>query len=100
MIPIPSGYLEGDDGLLYKYFNEKETWNDAQQKCASDGGNLAQKTVMRLMEYGWIGLSDQWQEGKWETPERKVLTYNQWDIGQPNNDGDADCVTQVKYPHA
>ena len=51
-----------------------KTWNEAQETCNEEKGNLAtifnQETrdvVRGLLRYGWIGLTRQWQEGKWQT---------------------------------
>ena len=38
---IPSGYTKGNDGFFYKVYSEKKSWNDAERRCASEGGHLA-----------------------------------------------------------
>ena len=99
---IPSGYQKGDDGHYYKYHGEKtSTWNDAQNTCRGEGGNLAiifnQQTrdvVRGFMAEGWIGLTDQWEEGKWQTPTQENAPYTSWSSGEPNSAGDEDCTEQ------
>ena len=97
----PAGYKKGRDGLYYKFYKDAKNWNDAQKSCHSEGGNLAiifnQKTrdiVRNFMSAGWIGVSDQWKEGHWETPIRKGIPYSSWSKGEPNNAGNEDCAMQ------
>ena len=98
---IPPGYKKGGDGYYYKYHGERKNWNDAQNICKREGGNLAiiwnQKTrdvVRGFMANGWIGLSDQWHEGRWQTPLRGNAPYTSWNRGEPNNAGNEDCTIQ------
>ena len=93
--------MEGKDGFLYKAFAEEKTWNEAQETCQRDGGNLAiiwneqtRDVVRGFMGEGWIGLTDQWQEGKWQTPDKNDTAYTNWAIHEPNDKGDEDCVLQ------
>ena len=44
------------------------------------------------MNNGWIGLTDQWQEGTWQTPVKGKVPYTNWGQGEPNNLGDEDCT--------
>ena len=81
----PDGYIKGEDGYYYKLHKEGRNWNDAQCSCKGDGGNLAiipnQQTrdvVENLMEHGWIGVTDQWEEGLWQTPTRRSIPYSFW----------------------
>ena len=98
---IPDGYKKGGDGYYYKYHSDRKNWNDAQRTCKSEGGNLAiiwnQKTrdvVHGFMKDGWIGVSDQWQEGRWQTPVKGNIPYSSWNGGEPNNAGNEDCTMQ------
>merc|ERR1711915_1019391 len=82
---IPGGYKRGSDGYYYKFHGERKNWNDAQNACKGEGGNLAiifnQQTrdvVRGFMSDGWIGVTDQWQEGKWQTPTRGNAPYSSW----------------------
>ena len=98
---IPSGYQRGNDGHYYKYHEETKKWNDAQNTCRGEGGNLAiifnQQTrdvVHGFMFGGWIGLTDQWQEGRWQTPTKENAPYTSWSGGEPNDAGGEDCTVQ------
>merc|ERR1739838_1049389 len=46
------------------------------------------------MKDGWIGVSDQWQEGRWQTPVKGNIPYSSWNRGEPNNSGNEDCTIQ------
>ena len=46
------------------------------------------------MSEGWIGVSDQWNEGTWQTSTRKTLPYTSWAQGEPNNEHEEDCAVQ------
>ena len=98
---VPDGYKKGSDGYYYKPYGEEKDWNEAQKICEGEGGNLAiifnQQTrdvVNGFMSNGWIGVSDQWQEGKWQTPTKESLPYTSWNVGEPNNAGGEDCTVQ------
>merc|ERR1739838_123875 len=98
---IPDGYKKGGDGYYYKYHTDQKNWNDAQRTCKSEGGNLAiiwnQKTrdvVNGFMKNGWIGVTDQWSEGRWQTPVKGNIPYSSWNRGEPNNAGNEDCTIQ------
>ena len=98
---IPPGYKKGGDGYYYKFHGERKNWNDAQNICKGEGGNLAiiwnQRTrdvVRGFMSDGWIGLTDQWQEGRWQTPLKGNAPYTSWNRGEPNNAGNEDCTIQ------
>ena len=103
----PGGYKQGADGYCYKFHPEKINWQEAQSVCKQDGGNLAiifdQKTrdvVRGFMSFGWIGHTDQWQEGKWQTPSKGDAPYTSWRAGEPNNyGGNQDCAIQDTYKY-
>ena len=98
---IPLGYRRGSDGYYYRFHSQKMNWNDAQNTCKREGGNLAiiwneqtRDVVRGFMTEGWIGVSDQSQEGKWLTPLNTPIPYSSWGAGEPNNLGDEDCTVQ------
>ena len=47
----------------------------------------------------WIGLTDQKQEGKWEwvNPGGSCSKFTKWTRGEPNNQGNEDCVVLSMY---
>ena len=46
------------------------------------------------MKDGWIGVTDQWGEGRWQTPLKASIPYSSWSRGEPNNAGNEDCTMQ------
>ena len=98
----PEGLRQGEDGYYYKFHEEKKDWHAAQCSCRGEGGNLAiiydQQTsdvVRCFMDKGWIGVTDQWDEGKWQTPTHGNIPYSFWSAGEPNNfRGQQDCAYQ------
>ena len=47
------------------------------------------------MSEGWIGITDVWNEGTWQTSTEKNLPYTSWAEGEPNNaDNAEDCAVQ------
>ena len=47
------------------------------------------------MTEGWIGVTDQWKEGTWQTATKENLPYTYWAPGEPNNSGNEDCAYQL-----
>ena len=102
-----SGYEIARDGFFYKYHHtEKRTWLGALSTCKSEGGSLAvipnfatREVAHGLMRKGgWIGLTDRWQELKWQTPDRKDATYFAWSQGQPDIwIKEEDCVEVMQW---
>ena len=101
---IPGQCGRGYDGYHYKYYKEEKTWIDAQTTCKNEGGNLAiinnyhtRDVVKSFMKWGWIGITDQWQEGIWQTPSGENVTFTLWRHGEPNNYlGDEDCAMEME----
>merc|ERR1712142_751870 len=107
---IADGFKLKGDGFYYKYFKAAKNYNAAQADCRKYNGNLAiiwndvtSKIVRSIMAHGWIGGSDQKNEGKWITPDtpwdprrgNKNLPWKNWNRGEPNNAGNEDCLHQL-----
>ena len=46
------------------------------------------QAIIKNYGYIWIRISDAEKEGTWKDPDNKeVLTFTNWDSGQPNNSG-------------
>ncbi|XP_019634953.1 PREDICTED: ZP domain-containing protein-like [Branchiostoma belcheri] len=99
-----AGYVSVD-GVCYKDFVEKKTYDAARQTCAADGGllampkdNTANSAVYNLVGAGkrWIGLTDIDIEGQWLFEDGQTLAsagYNDWNIDEPNDAGGGeDCL--------
>ena len=101
-------YLYIDNGtrrsnLGYDYFlsNLATTWNTAELACRIMGMNLARIDDRREYNYAfqifgqstpWIGLNDRHQEGHFVGSDGCVQGFLTWANGQPDNNGDEDCV--------
>ncbi|XP_056282838.1 C-type lectin domain family 4 member M-like [Pseudoliparis swirei] len=86
------------------------SWDDAREFCKIQGGDLAvinsrenHLAITRLISgYKdpqstgstdfWIGLTDTEQEGTWKWLDGTRLTEGYWIDGEPNNQGNEDCV--------
>ena len=91
---------------IYKVFQKKKDWIDAESHCVGWGGHLAsisslneQIFIDRLLQNSpdnavWIGLNDRQQEDRleWTDGTSVVSSYQFWNSGEPNNGGEEDCV--------
>ena len=81
------------DGYTYRIYYDKKSWDHAQEICQHWGGHLAVILDKKMRDYvhsimpetAWIGLTDRWAEGEWQTWDRKKVTYWYWREGEPNN---------------
>ncbi|MGO9465240.1 MAG: protein kinase domain-containing protein [Isosphaeraceae bacterium] len=86
-------------GKYYKVFNDFLSWHQARDKCQEMGGHLAivrndaeNRFILSLLSKtalgsAWLGATDEEREGRWVWVDGSDLTYNKWDINQPNNNG-------------
>ncbi len=85
-----------------KYFWTNSTsWEDAQAQGEAVGGNLvtindgneqnwAIQIRPRNVGYFWLGLTDKFQEGRWQWISGEPITYTYWRPGEPNNHSGAE----------
>ncbi|XP_063399303.1 perlucin-like protein [Mytilus trossulus] len=97
--------FEKYNGHCYYFGEDQLSWSDAQRKCQLIGGNLvkiedsSENTWLKSNTNGagtiayWIGLSDLVEgEFRW-TSDQEVVSYKNFDHGQPNNlRGNQNCV--------
>lgn len=77
-------------------------WTIARQNCVSMGGYLVTITsaaensfIFNLWPSGWIGLTDEVNEGQWRWVTGETYSYSSWNPGEPNNAGNEDYVQFV-----
>jgi hypothetical protein len=85
-------------GHWYKLYMEPMSWHEAKRFCEEQSGHLVTITsrqendfVTRLArsarDAGWIGLTDEREEGKWEWVTGEQVVFTAWARGEPNNKG-------------
>ena len=84
-------------GNTYQLSAEAKSWGEVQAKALQAGGNLvtvnsAEEEQWLQQTFGtaepfWIGLSDQFSEGRFEWASGQAFSYNNWALGQPNGAG-------------
>ncbi|KAM9398882.1 uncharacterized protein ACWYII_031318 isoform 8-T8 [Salvelinus alpinus] len=87
------------DSSLYFLSTETKTWEESRQDCQERGADLViinsreeQTFVFNLHLRAWIGLTDSVTEGTWKWVDGTPLTTGYWGTGQPDNNGQEDCV--------
>ncbi|NCR43314.1 MAG: tandem-95 repeat protein, partial [Microcystis aeruginosa SX13-01] len=88
-----------DTPITY-YLTTPTTWTDAQAQAQAMGGNLvtindAAENQFLVNAFGsnesfWIGFTDAVQEGDWKWINGEPVTYVNWSLGEPNNNGNED----------
>ncbi|XP_063438093.1 pulmonary surfactant-associated protein D-like isoform X2 [Mytilus trossulus] len=105
-ITCGSGWVQFMRSCYYFQFKSKMTWNAAKTDCHRKGGFLVKidntveswflKSFIIIDKnpgHVWIGAHDSVQESRfiWES-DNTVLTYTDWNTGEPNNAGQEDCA--------
>ncbi|XP_075904283.1 uncharacterized protein LOC142902754 [Nelusetta ayraudi] len=90
----------------YFFATSSKNWESSRQYCKSKGGDLVvvnsqeeQAFINQAIQKGthvWIGLSDILVERTWTWVDGTPLTLKFWYPGQPNSQGDQDCVELVQ----
>lgn len=95
-------YYYERDNVYFKVFKETISWKDAQAKCEMLGGTLAMPKDEDISNFIigiakkyslnglWLGATDEEEEGNWKWIDGTVMTYNNWNSGEPNNVGGAE----------
>ncbi|XP_042166229.1 brevican core protein-like [Oncorhynchus tshawytscha] len=92
-------------GNCYKHFNQRLSWEVAEQHCRMVGGHLVSIITPEeqdfinnnYKEYQWTGLNDKTIEGDFRWSDGNPLLYENWYRGQPDSyflSGE-DCVVMV-----
>ncbi|KAM7392700.1 hypothetical protein PAMA_007697 [Pampus argenteus] len=102
----PDWYEFGD--FCYKPFEDKKTWNDAQDTCRGLGAELV--SILSMTEQSWLesylylatsdvwtGLNDMFEPGMFAWSDEHMVTFTYWAPGEPNNYAgfSEDCVEML-----
>ncbi|MCZ8227089.1 MAG: lectin-like protein [Microcystis sp. LE19-84.1B] len=99
-----------DTPITY-YLTTATTWTDAQAQAQAVGGNLvtindAAENQFLVNSFGsnesfWIGFTDAAQEGNWQWINGEPVTYVNWYVTEPNNNGNEDygIINDPYDPH-
>ncbi|XP_062613155.1 perlucin-like protein isoform X2 [Saccostrea cucullata] len=101
----PDGWLSFKSSC-YVLIHQKKHWAAAQDFCLGQNGYLAnigdasenQFLREQLQLHGnqedfWVGATDAMVEGDWRwLPKLDYVVFSDWARGEPNNQGDQDCV--------
>ncbi|XP_052610693.1 CD209 antigen-like protein 2 [Peromyscus californicus insignis] len=90
-------------GSCYLFSQTQGSWEASASSCQDLGAHLViinSVEEQRFMKYwnvrknqrSWIGLSDLRREDSWQWVDGTPLQLSFWKEGEPNNDGDEDCV--------
>ncbi|XP_038201617.1 CD209 antigen-like protein E [Arvicola amphibius] len=90
-------------GSCYLFSRTLGSWEASAASCQNLGAHLVivnsfeeqqflKYLDIRKNELTWIGLSDHRHEGSWQWVDGTPFELSFWKEGEPNNDGDEDCV--------
>ncbi|XP_059189024.1 galactose-specific lectin nattectin-like [Centropristis striata] len=104
-ITCPDGWTKFDC-RCFLFIYEEKVWADAEIFCVTNGGTLT--SLKTAEDYGffrqlviratgankttWIGGYDAIKEGVWMWTDGSKFDFNGWAKGEPNNNGDEDCM--------
>jgi len=102
--PVLTGFTSQTNYNGHSYYRSTSsmTWTNARTACANMGGHLVTITsaaentfVFNTWPSGWIGFTDEAVEGQWRWVTNEVVTYTNWNGGEPNNAGNEDYAQFV-----
>jgi hypothetical protein len=94
----------GPANRVYRLINTPAAWDAQRTACADDGANaylaipddaaelMAINTLVPSGNDWWIGVGDAANEGTYVNVKGVTQTFLPWDMNQPNNINNADCV--------
>jgi hypothetical protein len=78
------------NGHSYYRSTGTATWTTARSNCAAMGGYLVtitsaaeQSFIFNIWPSGWIGLTDEVNEGTWRWVTGETYSYKNWNNGEP-----------------
>ena len=97
---------EEHSGHCYLWGDKPRSWYKAEEFCEKEGGHLASVTSEAANEYIfegkekrkhdkiWLGGSDQEEEGVWKWSDGTPWNFQLWNLQEPSNVTDQDCLIQ------
>src|SRR3569833_1968035 len=89
--------VKGPNGVCYKPYNNRMSWNEAEAICLRNGGHLASigggiingfldgiGDLEFQHEDFWIGANN-FFDGKWTWTDQKDFKFQNWDIGNQHH---------------
>jgi hypothetical protein len=102
--PTLTGFTSQQNYNGHSYYRSTGSafWLTAKAACEAMGGYLVTVTtaaennfIFNLWPSGWIGLTDEVNEGVWRWVTGEPYSYSSWNPGEPNNAGNEDYVQFV-----
>ena len=102
--PVMTGFTNQQNFNGHSYYRSTGSmlWTDAKQACINMGGHLVTSTslaennfLFSLWPNGWIGLTDEVNEGVWQWVTGEPYSWSYWNGGEPNNAGNEDYIQFV-----
>jgi hypothetical protein len=102
--PTITGFTNQQNYNGHSYYRSTGNafWLTAKANCEAMGGHLVTVTtsaennfIYNLWPSGWIGLTDEVNEGVWRWVTGETYSYTSWNPGEPNNAGNEDYVQFV-----
>jgi len=106
-----SNIVTGPNGHSYFFSTVPTTWSAAEHACAvstnpgfpyhivsirdaAENAWVFQQEQMQMPPGGnwWLGYNDRGSEGTWVWDDHMGQGYVNWNNGEPNNQGDEDCL--------
>jgi hypothetical protein len=103
-IPNITGFTSQQNYNGHSYYRSTGNafWLNAKANCEAMGGHLVTVTtaaennfIFNIWPSGWIGLTDEVNEGTWRWVTGETYSYTSWNPGEPNNAGNEDYVQFV-----
>ena len=103
-IPNITGFTSQQNYNGHSYYRSTGSafWLNAKANCEAMGGHLVTVTtsaennfIFGIWPSGWIGLTDEVNEGTWRWVTGETYSYTSWNPGEPNNAGNEDYVQFV-----
>ncbi|XP_067931184.1 lithostathine-1-like [Watersipora subatra] len=106
-----AGWVADDlSGKCYYYSLDAKTWSDARNLCKKMNSDLMSieskyeqsflQGMLRADTSGalayWTGGNDIDSEQGWKWTDRSPFKYFNWNTGEPNSNGDEDCIEVVQ----